>query len=93
MLGSKALTSLNPSQMQCSGQTAITSSLNLTSSNLQVTHAQSVPSLTSQPSITPQTSQSSLSGITSGSTRVVTVQKLPSAVVQGSGGSVSLGDT
>lgn len=95
LLGGKTLTSLNPSQIQGSAapnQAATTSSLNASSPTLQVTHSQSLTNQTLQSSPVSQPSQTSHSGMTSVPTRVVTVQKLPSAVVQGSGGSVSVYD-
>lgn len=74
LLGGKALTSLNQSPASPN------------SSALSPALSQAIPSQTSQTFAQPQQTQVSLP-TTSTSTRVVTVQKLPSAVVQGSTGS------
>ncbi|XP_034237365.1 BRCA2-interacting transcriptional repressor EMSY isoform X2 [Thrips palmi] len=74
LLGGKALTSLNQSQFQTTGNSA------MPGSNLQP-----VSNQTTQLSTSLQTCQSPAT--TTATTRVVTVQKLPSAVVQGSTGS------
>ncbi|KAJ1524159.1 hypothetical protein ONE63_010686 [Megalurothrips usitatus] len=77
LLGGKALTSLNQSPASPN------------SSALSPALSQAIPSQTSQTFAQPQQTQVSLP-TTSTSTRVVTVQKLPSAVVQGSTGSVGV---
>ncbi|KAE8746617.1 hypothetical protein FOCC_FOCC006601 [Frankliniella occidentalis] len=80
LLGGKALTSLNPGQVQSSSQ-VVTTSLNQTSNLLsQVVATQAGTSSTLQ------LSQSSTPVTTSAPTRVVTVQKYPNT--QGAGGSV-----
>jgi len=76
LLGGKALTSLNQSQLQAMSNTAVLGC------NLQT-----VPNQTPHVPTSLQTCQSPAT--TTATTRVVTVQKLPSAVVQGSTGSVS----
>lgn len=79
LLGGKALTSLNPGQVQNSAQ-VVTTSLNQTSNLLsQVVATQAGTSSTLQ------LSQSSTPVTTSAPTRVVTVQKYPNT--QGAGGS------